>query len=319
MITRSTRLSVVRRASAPLPLPLPQKRRVIKTDVKKEKKAHPNKPQDSYKMVQAGLRRSKLHTIRLPSLRDAKGAYTVGGLMVAFFGENVGRVVTKEDLVRYLRSHGCQSVDPQPRHLGMQIGLNFLVQGCKHPRSGRVLRQGEYCLLDVARAHPNHHTMHRARPTSSRGSGNLDFESIKAVYEHRCVCCGSREGQPHLKNKHLLTRLDRGHCDPRLPLDETNCIPMCTTCNMVYKDRAVINKRGFISSWLGIETHVDRALSAADAEDDGDAEDAESFTTCPDSSASDDPGSNSNRKRTLGWWIIVACASLWSIVFPRKP
>jgi len=269
-----------------------------------------NVPDHAYHQVQSGLRKAKL-SIRLPALRDAKGRFTVGGLMVAFFGKHLGRVVSKEDLVEYLRRNGSTSVDPQPRHLGMQVGLNFLVQGCRHPRTGRVLRQGEYCLLDVKKAHPNHHTMHRAAPPSN-GRCLLDFEAIKAIYDHRCACCGSREGQPHLKNQHLLTRLDRGHCDPRMPLSDTNCIPMCTTCNMVYKDRAVINKRGFISSWLGIDTHADE-LSTSVAED---AEDAESFITCACGDPDDDDQEEEGEK--MSWWTMQRPVLMWCLKFINK-
>jgi hypothetical protein len=197
--------------------------------------------------------------------------------MIAFFGKNIGRVVRKVDIVDYLRLYGCTSTDPQPRHFGMQIGLNFLVQGCKHPRTGRKLRPGEYCLLDVRQTHPNHHTNHRI----SKGS-QIDFETIKSMYDHRCACCGSPEGGPHFKNKHLLTRLDRGHCDPRRPLDATNCIPMCTTCNMVYRDRAVINRRGFVSSWLGVDVDCDPEL---EKEDELTADDVTSFVTCDEGDA----------------------------------
>jgi hypothetical protein len=221
------------------------------------------------------VRRARL-PIKLPSLYDAEGStYTVGGLMVVFFGSRLGQIASKAELVEFLRGHGCRSVDPQPRHLGMQVGLNFLVQGCWHPGQGRKLRRGEYCLLDVRHAHPNRHTMHR----DGKAARTVDFEPIKAAYGHRCACCGSREDEPHLKNSHLITRLDRGHCDPRRPLDSSNCIPMCTTCNMVYKDRAVINKRGFISSWLGIDIDPPSKDGVGD-DDKDDASSSASFKTC---------------------------------------
>ena len=181
--------------------------------------------------------------LRLPALRAADGQYTVGGLMLVFFASRVGRVATKAELAEFLRNMKCETLDTQPRHLGMQNGLNFLVQGCYHPRARRTLRRGEYCLLDLCRAHPSHSTMHRAK-------AELSWAPIKALYGDRCACCGSREGETHLKNAHLVTTLEKGHCDPRKPLSSDNCIPMCKLCNMVYKDHAVLSRRGFVVKWL---------------------------------------------------------------------
>jgi hypothetical protein len=69
---------------------------------------------------------------------------------------------------------------------------------------------------------------------------------------------------------------------------------------MVYRDRAVINRRGFISSWLGIDTNikdddeeneqasVNARSIARDAEYE---EDAASFVTCADCCSLHDDGS----------------------------
>ena len=89
--------------------------------------------------------------------------------------------------------------------------------------------------------------MHRAKVTGAKA---LAWEPMKKLYGGRCACCGSVEGQRHLKNEHLVTTLEKGHCDPRRPLTDDNCIPMCKLCNMVYKDHAVLNRRGFVVQWL---------------------------------------------------------------------
>ena len=208
-----------------------------------------------YDKVVSDTRKLKL---RLPSLRSPDGEFTVGGLMLVFFASRVGSVATKAELAEFLRAMRCPTLDPQPRHLGMQHGLNFLVQGCYHPRARRPLRRGEYCLLDLRRAHPSHSTMHRAK-------AELSWAPIKALYGMRCACCGSVEGEKHLKNAHLVTTLEKGHCDPRKPLSSDNCIPMCKLCNMVYKDHAVLNRRGFVVRWL-----KDGPPPGADGVDDAD-------------------------------------------------
>jgi hypothetical protein len=175
-----------------------------------------------------------------------KQRHTVSGLMLVFFAARLGKVSTKTELVDFLRAMKCPTLDPQPRHLGMQVGLNFIVQGCYHPRAKRALRRGEYCLLDLKRSHPSHASMHRAKALP-----RLSWEPLKLLYGGRCACCGSVEGERHLKNAHLITTLERGHCDPRRPLTDDNCVPMCKLCNMVYKDKAVISRRGFVVKWLG--------------------------------------------------------------------
>ena len=184
-------------------------------------------------------------SVKLPNLVRKDGKYTVGGLTLVFFASRMGEIGRKADLNRFLRTMRCESTDPQPRHLGMQNGLNFLVKGCYHPMAGRVLRSGEYSLLDLVSTHPSANMMHRSCTVSGTW-----FDRLKTQYGRRCACCGSEEGGRHYKNTHIITTLDKGHCDPRKPLKNTNCIPMCTLCNMVYKDHAVFNRRGFIVEWL---------------------------------------------------------------------
>ena len=128
----------------------------------------------------------------------------------------------------------------------------------------RKLRRGEYCLLDLKSAHPNHATMHRAKVTGAKA---LAWEPMKKLYGGRCACCGSVEGQRHLKNEHLVTTLEKGHCDPRRPLTDDNCIPMCKLCNMVYKDNAVLNRRGFVVQWLSAGNAEEPPQSIAEDED----------------------------------------------------
>jgi hypothetical protein len=245
--------------------------------------------------------------------------------MLVFFAARLGRIATKAELLAFLRRMRCATVDPQPRHLGMQCGLNFLVQGCYHPHARRALRRGEYCLLDLVNAHPSAATMHRAGGT---GTSALDFDELKRVYDARCACCGSRQGERHLKNAHLVTRLDRGHCDPRKPLTHANCVPMCTMCNMVYKDRAVINKRGFVVAWLGADAAAKEAaegdaaeqgdatapVEAAVEDDADDADDAQSTAALLERSTARDFASRSGSRRRLSWALVLLVALLLACV-----
>ena len=197
--------------------------------------------------VKKSIRKKNLRGVKIPELyaKDEKKKYTIGGLMLVFFAARMGQIATKEELIQFLRLHRCASNDPQPRHMGMQMGLNFLVNGCFHPKLQRELRRGEYCLLDLRKAHPARDMMHRAKGIG----GDFSFDAMKRSYDMRCACCGSRENEKHFKNALLVTRLERGHCDPSRPLSASNCIPMCNMCNMVYKNNAVLNARGFVVQW----------------------------------------------------------------------
>lgn len=202
----------------------------------------------SIKDVEATHRAIRTLHPRAPALRHnssrgrARGRFTVTGLMLAFFATRLGKVVDKQELVGFLRRMRVRSNDPQPRHIGMQLGFDFLVAGCVHPRTRQTLKRGQYCLLSIRRRKtPEHRTM---QVTPSQ------FQKIKARFAFRCASCGSGEGQPHLKSPRLLTRLERGHMHPKKVLDVKNCIPMCAMCNSVYKNKAVFNARGFICRWL---------------------------------------------------------------------
>lgn len=206
----------------------------------------------------------------------AKAHYTIQGLMVAYFALRLGEVVEKAELIEFLRRMRVSTVDPQPRHLGMQNGFDFLVAGCMHPRLKRRLKRGQYCLMSL-RANKEY-----TGPTNSKNSKNsrkkaggakdspggrrgvrvgaahrvvtltaAQFAALKRRHGMRCALCGSREGEPHFKNGRLVTRLEKGHMDPRKELTAGNCLPTCSLCNGVYRNKAVFNRNGFVRTWLG--------------------------------------------------------------------
>ena len=198
----------------------------------------------------------KLHKdITLPCLRDKKTRkYTIKGLSICFFTLNLDKIVLKADLIQYLAKYNVFSSDPQPRHLGLQNGFYFLIMGSYHPTYKRNLKQGEYCLRMLNRRHPSFFTKGQTKVTITHRSGTIntrDFASLKKKYDNRCIHCGSLEGKANFKNKLAITKLEKGHVHPKKPLSLSNCIPICSICNHVYKDKAVFNKRGFVSKWIG--------------------------------------------------------------------
>ena len=182
---------------------------------------------------------------RMPQLFRPDGTFAITGLSFTYFFLRKGCIVTKRELLLFLRAHGCCKTQmPNPRHFGLQNGLYFLVSGSYHPIKRRILKPGQYCLYSIVRAHPGFSTCtgrDRRRPLVKQ-----EFERIKKSFDCRCAVCGSKERERNFKNATLVTKLEMGHCDPREPLSVSNCIPTCQYCNRMYKDRFVFNLRGDI-------------------------------------------------------------------------
>lgn len=188
--------------------------------------------------------------MKAPLLYRNKSTLSVHGLCFLFFAMNKRKIMTKKQLLLFLKDCKCESIDPQPRHLGMQKGFDFLVQGCYHPYARRALKQGEYSLLSLKKCSPTlcketNKVNHRIK-TLTRD----DFLKIKIRHSYRCVVCGSKENEFHLKNGRLITKLQMGHCDPSKSLTNTNCIPICSICNQVYKNKVIFNHNGYVTSFL---------------------------------------------------------------------
>ena len=125
---------------------------------------------------------------RLPALRKGKGPkatrgrFTLLGLMLTYFAMKMKKIVDKVELVRFLRRMRASTTDPQPRHLGMQMGFDFLVAGCRHPVSGVVLKRGQYCLMSLNPSKQSHFLVHRrVRVTDS------EFVRLKKKFECRAA------------------------------------------------------------------------------------------------------------------------------------
>jgi hypothetical protein len=187
--------------------------------------------------------KQRCKTSKAPNLLNiTKTKYTIQGLAFVFFGQNMGQVMHKRDLISFLKRHGCHTVDPQPRHLGMQFGLDFLVMRSYHAKLKRALKAGEYCLRSLTTTHPKPFASeHRCSHVTKQA-----FARLKKHYAHRCSCCGSKEHESNFKNPKIITVIEKGHKDPRKPLTVGNCIPLCTMCNHVYKNNVVFTERGFV-------------------------------------------------------------------------
>lgn len=62
------------------------------------------------------------------------------------------------------------------------------------------------------------------------------WKEIKEKYNYTCQLCGSKEGEPHNLNISSITKLEKGHVVPHLPLSVNNCVPHCHICNKQMKN-----------------------------------------------------------------------------------
>ena len=100
------------------------------------------------------------------------------------------------------------------------------------------LKNGEYKLISLEQPYPGFIKNRRT------GLNTNDFEEIKKHYGYRCACCGSKEGEPHLYYKNIITQLQQGHMNPSKDLTEGNIIPQCQICNQPDKNRWIYDSFG---------------------------------------------------------------------------
>ena len=100
------------------------------------------------------------------------------------------KLKTKEELTQIIR----ELIDPnvndvqQARHLGHQKGW-YILSGTRRDNEAieAGLKDGDYWLKTLEEPYPGYN--------ASRRIVTEDFDELKAAYEYRCACCGSKEGE----------------------------------------------------------------------------------------------------------------------------
>ena len=178
--------------------------------------------------------------VRLPRLRQA-GQYTKYALTLVYLAQGYPhtRTVSKKELTEFIRQYYPDVNDvQQARHLGAQQGWCIL-SGERNDLASEGMKSGEYRLQTLEECYPGF--------TAERREEQMDadyWEALKAKYDYRCACCGSREGEPHRYWKNTLTKLQKGHKDPRRPLGPGNIIPQCSKCNQPDRNCWVYDDKG---------------------------------------------------------------------------
>lgn len=151
---------------------------------------------------------------------------------ILFLLKYKGEIVTKKELTESWNEVGEPTNDFQiTRHLGLQYGYHIEKSGSK------VF--GWYRLISLSKPHPSYIPKRRNQEFTEN-----EWELMKSESGNRCWSCGAKEGEAHYKDKTKIVNLEKGHCDPRLPLTIDNTFPQCNYCNAVYKNKFVFDKRG---------------------------------------------------------------------------
>lgn len=151
---------------------------------------------------------------------------------ILFLLKYYNEIVTKKELTEGWNSLGKPSNDFQiTRHLGMQYGYFIEKSGSKI--------FGWYRLLTLEKPHPSFIPTRRNQTFTE-----AEWETLKKENECRCLTCGAIEGDYHYKDRTLVVRLEKGHCDPRKELSLDNVFPQCNYCNQIYRNKFVFDKRG---------------------------------------------------------------------------
>lgn len=187
----------------------------------------------------------KQYEVSLPRLRSG-AQFTKDAIVLAVLFKYVGQVVSKTDLTRILKKICNEEVNDvqQARHLGRQKGW-YILSGTRDdnipPELNITLTNGDYCLVSVKDPYPTRNLRSGHHRTTS---SDLDFDGLKAIFDHRCATCGSKEGEENLRNTSRKTKLQAGHQNPNLPLNPGNVIPQCGECNQAYRDWFIFDGSG---------------------------------------------------------------------------
>lgn len=181
----------------------------------------------------------------LPELKRGD-AYTRGGIVLCALYKYFRKPVTKLELSRLISQFFNEQVSDvqQARHLGKQGGW-YIISGTRGQSApsdlGFDLPPAAYCLVSITEPYPGR----ASRGQHHReGLQSIDLDALRRAYDNRCASCGSKEGEPNLRDPSRITKLQRGHMDPTKALTPRNVIPQCDECNRAYRDWFVFDGNG---------------------------------------------------------------------------
>lgn len=132
--------------------------------------------------------------------------------ILAFFKENLGKVVHTRDIARVARIHDYQRRIRELRHAGWPIMSD---------KDSADLKPGEYLMESDVQLPPEHE---HAIPAAVRREVLIRDGST-------CQMCGSTQGDPHptIQGRKLTLQVD--HVDPDGPATPENLRVLCSACH----------------------------------------------------------------------------------------
>jgi hypothetical protein len=209
--------------------------------------------------------------LKTQGVKKPGGFDTSGALQLIFLYANMGVVVHKSHVQKFVNRYDEKAGDQQSRHLGPQAGYNVVrnneltsngdnldILGIETYKNCPTLkgvsvstggRSGWIMLEDFIKTHKGWAISQAKRNPAIAGKS---WESKKAVYGYRCATCGAKEGEVSYIDNKVVT-LDKGHMDPTKELSLENTIPQCMTCNGQYRDKAVFDEQGRVVACASTE------------------------------------------------------------------
>ncbi len=178
------------------------------------------------------------YDVRMPAEGSNKALHLI------YLHKHVRKLVHKDTVSAFVRSVKPNAgADQQVRHLAAD-GWNVLNRGNAIDEN-EIVPPGYHMLRDVTTVKPDF--LHRRLRRVGRVAAT-SFEELKAVYDFRCVTCGSREGGHLPLNPDAIVELQQGHMHPNRPLTLDNTIPQCQYCNQTYQDNFVFDQNGRVQA-----------------------------------------------------------------------
>ncbi|AEV17314.1 hypothetical protein TCCBUS3UF1_p170 (plasmid) [Thermus sp. CCB_US3_UF1] len=198
-----------------------------------------------YECFLSDLREANNNLIPKEPPRKGKGALCLLALYLAY--KKGAPWFPKNTLNELNGNADCQF----PRHARRNYGIKILSSRSKKNVLGIYPPQGKgyfYALESLK--------LDEISPYRHVGILEEDFERLKAQYRNRCATCGAEEGKPHYNpyyNQNETIYLQKGHMNPRKPLEPGNIIPQCQFCNRAYRNWLVFDKNGRtvgVADWI---------------------------------------------------------------------
>ena len=173
----------------------------------------------------------------VPELPPMTSPPSVTLLQLIYLRHHYQEAVDKNEIGHFVQKYVPDaSLDQQCRHWKSK---GWDVQGRGgHDGKGMPLPASCYCLTSLG---PSADFMRRRTRDLGRVVAT-DFNDLINCYERRCGMCGKEPSKGQ--------SLEQGHMDPRKPLDLSNVIPICPSCNKWQLNRFVVDEGGRIVTVL---------------------------------------------------------------------